>query len=130
MCCEWGDFLSSLWQGSSFSRHGAIDEIPHSSLKPPLFPIHFSAIPLGMHIAVTLLKETKKMAIDETHKNGPDTSLHFRKERAPLRVPIIPVILMDMRGRRAVRKELLGSVQALLKDDRLKGARITDALTH
>ena len=99
-------------------------------MKSPLFPILCPPIPPGTHIAVTLLKETKKMTIDETHKNGPDASLHFKKELASLRVPILPAFLVDMRGRQAVKKELLGSVQALLRDDRLKGVRITDTLTH
>jgi len=35
---------------------------------------------------------------------------------------------MAMRVRDAKKNELLGSVRALLKDDRLKGAHITDAL--
>jgi hypothetical protein len=70
------------------------------------------------------------MTIDETHNSGPDTCLRFKKKRALLRPPILPAVFIDMHGRQAVSKELLGSVQALLKDDRLKGARITDTLTH
>lgn len=70
------------------------------------------------------------MTIDETHNGGPDTCPRFKKKRASLRVPVLPAVFVDMHGRRGVRKELLGSVQALLKDDRLKGARITDTLTH
>lgn len=68
------------------------------------------------------------MSKDRTRKNGSEGSLCPKKERAIFKILTLSVALLAMRVRNAKKNELLGSVRALLKDDRLKGAHITDAL--
>ncbi len=70
------------------------------------------------------------MAKDKTRKNSRERSLHFHKERAALKVPILPAVFMDMRGRDEAKKELLGSLRVLFKDTRFKGFRIADIIVH
>ncbi len=54
----------------------------------------------------------------------------FQEEKGISQGPCPPRGLCGHARTAGGEKELLGSVQALLKDDRLKGARITDTLTH
>ena len=68
------------------------------------------------------------MSKDRIRKNGSERNVRLKKERAIFKILTLSVALMAMRVRDAKKNELLGSVRALLKDDRLKGARITDAL--
>ena len=68
------------------------------------------------------------MSKDRTQENGSERSLCLKKERAIFKILTLSVALMAMRVHDAKKNELLGSVRALLKDDRLKGAHITDAL--
>jgi len=67
------------------------------------------------------------MSKNRIRKNGSERSLRLKNERATFKV-LLSAALMAMRVRDAKKNELLGSVRALLKDDRFKGARITDAL--
>jgi hypothetical protein len=67
------------------------------------------------------------MSKDRIRENGSERRLCLKKERATFKV-LLSAALMAMRVRDAKRNELLGSVRALVKDDRLKGAHITDAL--
>ena len=68
------------------------------------------------------------MSKDRIRKNGSERSLHLKKERAIFKILTLSVALMAMRVRDGRKKDLLDSVRALLKDGRLKGARLTDAL--
>ena len=68
------------------------------------------------------------MSKDRIQKNGSGHSRRFRKEMRSFKVLILSAALMAMRVRDAKKNELLGSVRALLKDGRFKGARITDVL--
>ena len=68
------------------------------------------------------------MSKERIRKNGSERRLRLKKERATFKIPTLSVALMAMRVRDAKKNELLGSVRALLKDSRLKGARLTDVL--
>jgi hypothetical protein len=68
------------------------------------------------------------MSKERIRENGSKRSLCLKKERAIFKILTLSVALMAMRVHDAKKNELLGSVRALLKDDRLKGAHIIDAL--
>jgi hypothetical protein len=70
------------------------------------------------------------MSKERIQKNGSEGSLCPKNERAIFKILTLSVALLAMRVHDAKRNELLGSVRALLKDDRLKAARITDVLTQ
>ena len=69
------------------------------------------------------------MSKERIRKNGSERRLRLKNEWATFKV-LLSAALMDMRVRDAKKNELFGSVRALLKDGRLKGARITDVLMH
>ena len=70
------------------------------------------------------------MPKDNIQENSPEGSLRFKKERRSFKVLVLAAALMDMRVRCIMKRDLSDSVRALLKDDRLKAARITDVLTQ
>ena len=69
------------------------------------------------------------MSKERIRKNGSERRLRLKNEWATFKV-LLSVALKAMRVRDAKKNELFGSVRALLKDGRLKGARITDVLMH
>jgi len=70
------------------------------------------------------------MSKERIRKNGSERSLRPKKEGAIFKILTLSIALMAMRARDERKKDLLDSVRALLKDGRLKGARLTDALMH
>jgi len=68
------------------------------------------------------------MSKERIQENGSKRRLCLKNERAIFKILTLSVALMAMRVHDAKKNELLGSVRALLKDDRLKGVHITDAL--
>ena len=68
------------------------------------------------------------MSKDRIRKDGSERSLRLKKEGAIFKILTLSIALMAMRARDERKKDLLDSVRALLKDSRLKGARITDLL--
>ena len=67
------------------------------------------------------------MSKNRIRKNGSERSPRLKNEWATFKV-LLSAALMAMRERDEKKNELLDSVHALIKDSRLKGARLTDVL--